>query len=288
MADLTVGRKARGLVVGIIGAVVVIQVTAHTIGWQSNESAAGVTVRTVDCLMSSLQKKSIMVKNSPTPSVLIEMAELTLCGKSGGSMIRLRRFSVIILVTIEARHFRCIETELAVTVDTIKSPVHTFQGITRRSGVVPLIGGYILPCVRGVAVAAVHSQPQLISVIWASHPVTGLAVFRSPLEHQIQMTVPTGCYPVFPDERKIGVVVGFHCPLLWIFLFFFDSMQLPEGPQQGNNHDHDPYFLSSHFRKINLIKNRCWSDISWIKNSYCSDRAMARVIGINRSDAMVL
>jgi hypothetical protein len=165
MADLTVGRKARGSVVGIIGAVVVIQVTAHAIRRQSNELAAGVTVRTVDCLVNSLQKKSIVVKNSPIPGVLIEMAELTLCGKSGGLMVRLRRFSVILFVTIEARHFRCLETELAVTVDTIKRPVHAFQGITRRCGVVPFIGGHILPCVRGVAVAAVHSQPQLITVI---------------------------------------------------------------------------------------------------------------------------
>jgi hypothetical protein len=47
-----------------------------------------------------------MAENGPGPNVLIEMAKLTLGGKSGCSMIRFLSLSVFLSMTIKTRHIQ--------------------------------------------------------------------------------------------------------------------------------------------------------------------------------------
>jgi hypothetical protein len=97
---------------------------------------------------------------------------------------------------------------IAMAIGTIQCPVHSFQRISDCRGVIPFVRRYILPGIWSVAIAAVSSQSQLISIILAPFPMAGFAFSGSSFENQTQMAVPTGRGPVFSDEGKIGVVVG--------------------------------------------------------------------------------
>jgi hypothetical protein len=218
--------------------------------------------------MNTLKNKAVMAKNSSFPGVLIEMAKLTLRGEYGGLVIWLLCLPVIFIMAFKACHFRRVETLLAVAVRTVQGPVHPLQRIPGCRSMVPLVGGHILPRVRRMAVAAMDAQSQLISVILSALPMAGFTFPRSSFENQAKMAFPTGGDSVFTNKREIGIVMGFHSPLLRILLLLTAPMHPSEDPYYGQSYDHGQNLVASHFRSITLIKNRCWSDFSWTKYSY--------------------
>jgi hypothetical protein len=83
MANFTICGKTGRFMVRIIGTVVIVQVAGYTCSRQPNVLPVGVTIRAVGYLVNAFQDKSIMAKNSSFPTILIEMAKLTLRGESG-------------------------------------------------------------------------------------------------------------------------------------------------------------------------------------------------------------
>lgn len=184
-----------------------------------------------------------MAENSAIPSILIEMAKLALWRETGGLMVRIPCFFIILFVTVQAGYSRSIEAILAMTLYTVQRPVLALQRIAGRCRVIPLVRRDIFPGVRSVAVAAMRPQPELITVILTALPVAGLTLSRSSLEYQIQMTVGTGSGPVFPYKGKIGVVMGLHRPLRLNLLFLSYALPLSEDPKRSESDKNEQYFL---------------------------------------------
>jgi hypothetical protein len=101
MAEFAVGGKSCGFIIGIIRGVIVIQMTGSTICGQPCVLSARVTVRTAGCFVNAFQHKPIVIEDSSSPCVLVEMTGLTLGGESGRKMIRILGIPIIFVMTIE-------------------------------------------------------------------------------------------------------------------------------------------------------------------------------------------
>ena len=90
MTGNAVRRKARPLMIGILGRVIVLLMAGHTLGGQAGKLPTHMTVAALSTLMLTFQHEARMVNHGTFPgSRCISMTTLAVRWESSGLMIRI-------------------------------------------------------------------------------------------------------------------------------------------------------------------------------------------------------
>lgn len=142
-------------VVRIPGIIVILLMAGKTCRGDPCVFSPSVAVRTTGNLVHSFQIKLIMNKYRSLPALNIDMASLTLRGKSCCHMIWIAGPCIVITVAAVTLGSRPNKSPLFMALETVQNPVSAFQLVCRNIQVIPFVGCNILPVEGVMAITAV-------------------------------------------------------------------------------------------------------------------------------------
>jgi len=144
------------------------------------------------------------------PSSRTEMANLALRREPCGDMIGLLGSLKVFGMALRTLRGRAPEAAIAMALPAIERSMRALQPETGDGFVVPRPGDERAPSLRGMAVAALSAQSELVGIIVPASPVAGLAGLRGSFQDPLQMAIATLHGSVLPHQGEIRIVVGLH------------------------------------------------------------------------------
>ncbi len=219
VTDLAVGGKSGLQMVGFLDLVVFIQMTGYTLSGGSRIYAIPVTAGADSGSMAAVQRKTGMAVIGHIPGGA-SVAEAAVGRELGGQVVGFGGIVVIFLMAVETVVGQSAENIVFVTLGAVQDFMGSLEGETRFLFMIPGPGPDRFPVMRGMAVSAVKSQLQVVTVVFFADPVAGFTTGRGALQNSLQVAVSAGYGPVLSDQRKIGLVMGNGIPFFFLGLFF--------------------------------------------------------------------